>query len=501
MKKNWIILLLVPLLLAACGESNKFQEKVSKDLSVYWDTITPLANPDKGWYHHLLDGGVEIYDIKDQSVLEQFPGMDHMYLRIAWSYFEPREGEYDWSIIDKIIDEYVPKGYGISFRITSKETGTYPGSVGQEFDGVQYATPKWVRDAGAKGTVTEMWGIKSWTPVWDDPVYLQKLDNFHRAFAERYDNLPFVRYTDVGSVGDWGEGHTHFSTRIPPTLAEVKANMDVFHRNYKSTLVVVTDDLLYYGKSNDDANELFNYARSLGFTFRDDSPLVDWYIQHNADTWSVSHPHFFEKAHPHRPIIYELQHYPIVKREGNWLGENGEEKLPGKDFSGADLFRGSLKLIRATYIGYQGYMEDWYRDNPKLTGELLNMCGYWFFPNSVTYNNRASSGEPFEFSIEWLNKGVARAYNNYLLWVKLESADQQIFQLENASTESWLPDHVVSEQYKINLPEALPEGQYKVKLKLTTAGEDRRDVQLGLQNQIKDSDGFHELFTIHITSK
>jgi hypothetical protein len=494
-------LLFLTLVFFYCQEKNDGQS-ISKDLTSDWDTITPLANPHKGWYHHLLDNGVNKYAIQDKNLLEQFPGMDHMYLRLAWSYLEPKEGVFDWSRIDEVIEEYVPKGYGISFRISCKETGRYPNSVGQEFEGVQYATPKWVKDAGAKGTVVEARGTKSWTPVWDDPVFLEKLDNFHKAFAERYDERPYVRYTDVGSIGDWGEGHTSSSTNVPPTVAEVKANMDLHHRHYKNTLVVVTDDLLYFGKSKEDANELLNYALSLGFTLRDDSPLVDWYVDTYGETFSVSHPHFFEKSYPFAPIIYELQHYGSVKRDGNWLGENGEEKIPNKDFSGADLFRESLKILRATYIGYHGYLEEWYNDNPKLTGELLNMCGYWFFPKSVDYPELVN-GNSLNFSINWVNKGVAPAYNKYLLWVKLEGK-QDSYQLlaEDSDPLKWFPATTVQETYKLDLPVDLISGDYKVKIKLTTTDKDnKKDVLLGLSNELRDTDGYYDLFSLTINGK
>ena len=76
--------------------------------------------------------------------------MDHLYLRLAWSYLEPEEGVFDWSRIDEVVEKYVPLGYGISFRITCKETGTYPGSVGQQKNDVMYATPVWVEKAGQK---------------------------------------------------------------------------------------------------------------------------------------------------------------------------------------------------------------------------------------------------------------------------------------------------------------------------------------------------------------
>lgn len=498
MVKKLSILVLLPFI-CACADKSLVRDKVSKDLSIYWDTITPLANPHKGWYHHLLDNAVSKYPIKDQQVFESFPGMDHLYLRLAWSYLEPEEGKFDWSRIDEVIEEYVPKGYGISFRITGKETGSYPYAVGQQQNGVNYATPIWVKNVGAQGTVTEAWNIKSWNPIWDDPIYLQKLDNFHKAFAARYDGQPYVRYTDVGSIGDWGEGHTSFSTKVPPTVAEVKANMDIYHKHYKSTLVAVTDDLLYYGKSKEEANQLLDYALSLGFTLRDDSPLVGWYVDQNRETFSVSHPHFFEKAYPTKPIILELQHYHMIKRDGNWLGENGEEEIPGKNISGADIFRGAIKTMRATYIGYHGYVEEWFSDNPQLTGELLNMCGYWFFPRRVHYFPEIGLEDEFVFSLEWQNKGVARAYNKYLLWVKLQGENnQQIVQLENASPDNWFPDSVVSEQYKIELPEKIGQGEYKVKIKMTTAGAEKRVVLLGLQNRIKDDEGFFELFSIEV---
>ncbi len=57
------------------------------------------------------------------ALFESFPGMDHLYIRLAWSFLEPKEGHYDWHLIDEIVDDFVPKGYGISFAITSKETG------------------------------------------------------------------------------------------------------------------------------------------------------------------------------------------------------------------------------------------------------------------------------------------------------------------------------------------------------------------------------------------
>lgn len=445
----------------------KSKEGITTDLRDRWDTIRPLANPGKGWYHHLLDNGIDKYQISDDSVFMTFPGMDHLYLRLAWAYLEPEEGRYDWSHIDTVVEKYIPLGYGISFRITCKETGPAPGSVPREIDGIRYATPYWVKEAGAKGIDRPGHGSPSWTPQWNDPVFLEKLDNFHKAFAERYDGKPWVRYIDVGSIGEWGEGHTHFSTRIPPTADEVKTHMQLHLKHYKNTTLVVTDDLLYWNKPTDEVQELLEFALSNGFSLRDDSPLVDWYIDNNLDTWSVSHPHFFEDVYPTRPVVFELQHYGHVKKDGNWKGRNGEEILQAYGVSGAEIFRNAMQLIRPTYIGYHGYAEEWLNDNPQLTNELLNLCGYWYFP--VSFKISEIKNMKLAFSINWLNKGVAPAYDTFTLkgkLIPLDSLKNPIhFELDDSGNRKWKPGEVVVTDYITTFSER-PEGNYKLGIQL-----------------------------------
>ena len=70
--------------------------------------------------------------------------MDHLYIRLAWAYLEPKEGQFDWAVIDRIIEKWTAHGLGIAFRISCKETST--DRIEQQF-----ATPRWVMEAGAKG--------------------------------------------------------------------------------------------------------------------------------------------------------------------------------------------------------------------------------------------------------------------------------------------------------------------------------------------------------------
>ena len=486
-------------LLTACSPPKPSLQTV--DFKVNWDTIRVLKNPNKGWYHHLLDNGVDKYPIKNDSLFAAFPGMDHLYLRLAWSYLEPKEGIYDWHRIDEVVAKYVPLGYKISFRITSKETGNYPGTVGQELDGVQYATPVWVMQAGAKGTVPKGYGDKSWTPVWDDPIYLEKLDNFQRAFADRYDGKTWVSYIDIGSIGEWGEGHTHFSTKVPPSVAEVKANIDVYLKNFKKSQLVVTDDLLYYGKQDADVKTLYEYATANGISLRDDSPLVDWYLQNNLNTWSVSHPQFYDPLYLTKPIVFELQHYGMVKKDGNWLGKNGAEKIAKYGYSGADVMRRAIETMHATYIGYHGYAEEWLADNPDLTNELANRCGYWYFPVSANFSPILKLGKN-EISIEWLNKGVALAYHQFDMILRFESITSgNSFETApmNSNNLEWLPGIAKTEKYSLEIPSDVKVGQYLLKIKLINpSAGNPENVQIGLKPELIDSNRFAEIGKIQI---
>jgi len=473
-----------------------FVQAQKTDLTAKWDSVRPLANPDKGWYHHMLDNGIGKYGLKDESELKSFPGMDHLYIRLAWAYLEPEEGKFNWSYIDDIVKKYVPLGYGISFRISCKETGGKPNSVPEEVNGVFYATPSWVEKAGARGVVPTQYGSRSWTPDWDDPVFLEKLDNFHRAFAARYDGKPWIRYIDVGSIGEWGEGHTYFSTRIPPSVEEVKANMDIYLKNYKKTQLVVTDDLLYYSKSDKDVKILYDYAVANGFTLRDDSPMVKSYVENMIKTWSVSHPQFYTPLYLKKPIILESEHYPTVKKNGLWLGKNGRDTIPSVGYSGAKIFREAIKLEHATYIGFHGYATEYLSDNPDLAVEMLNLCGYWYFPKSVTVNKVTKSS--INFGIEWLNRGVAPAYSVYPLKGKLTNIKKPgkpvYFNIQDSGNKNWLPDVPFNETYSTEFKEKL-KGTYRISIKLFDSRSGRQ-VEIGLKEELRDSEGFYSIAEI-----
>src|ERR1039458_4687769 len=206
------------------------------------DTGAALVNPGMGWQFHHYDNNIRSYGVNldPSDTVDEFPGLSSIYLRLAWSFIEPEEGKFNWSIVDTPAARWIAKGKQVAFRFTCAE-------------GSPYATPEWVRKAGAKGNLVNPGrGVspdgRLWEPDFDDPIFLEKLDHFLAAAAARYDGNPEVAFIDVGSFGTWGEGHTYSGSLLPYSAATIRRHIDLYKKNFKHTLLVANDDLSNQGR-------------------------------------------------------------------------------------------------------------------------------------------------------------------------------------------------------------------------------------------------------------
>ena len=481
--------------------SYNIKDTKATDLRPYWDEKVVLINPHKGFYHHYLDNRLTHYLPQSDSEIEQIPGMDHIYLRLGWSYLEPQEGQFNWKLIDDLIDKWVKKGYGISLRISCKELQTEfsselvkktPYTARQLAKFQSFATPEWVKNAGANGKLLSKIRnpIPIWEPDYDDPIFLEKLENFITEFAKRYDGKPWLRYVDIGSYGSWGEGHNWPVTNIEDNTEVRIKHINVYLRHFTKTQLVITDDFVY--KSKDGYDKLLQYIVENGITFRDDSILVKYYVDKNRTTYSVSHPQFYQRVYQNRPVVLELQHYSAIKRDKNWLGKNGEQR-------GANILRGALQTTKTTYLGYHGDAQEWFSENPSLTKELANRVGYWYFPIYISYNPQVSRNNRETIRLLWVNRGVAPAYHPYNLVLRLENSSNSAEQTYHTENTTWLSGEKVLQQEQFTIHQSLPPGTYNVKIKLIYK-PDNRDVLLGLSNSLKDKNNFYTVGKIIINS-
>ncbi len=472
---------------------------VARNLTALHDVTRVLVNPHKGWYHHYPDNHPDKYRIARDADLLEFPGMDHIYIRLAWAYLEPREGQFDWAMIDRIIEKWTAHGLGIAFRISCKETST--DRIEQ-----QYATPHWVKEAGAQGghyRAGEAVGPDGpWEPRFDDPIFLEKLDRFLAAFAARYDRQPWVRYVDIGSIGDWGEGHTWAGSRQTLSLAVRKLHVDLHRKHFKRAPLVISDDYVYALKDPSERDILHRHILASGISYRDDSIMVNGYFSGTSDRFTVRSPEFFADAFPRTPTVLELEHYGKVKQLGNWDArpESAAAKS-GRGKTGPDFFRGALELLHATYIGYHGDARAWLDDNPALTRELLNRCGYWLFPMSLELPSMLVAGTvaPIRLTID--NRGVAPPYQPYELRLKLSSDRASWAAVVGRADRTWLPGAPVVVLHQLALPADLESGRYAVSLGLfDVSSRTDRPVEFALQAALRQPEGYYRVAEVEVSS-
>jgi hypothetical protein len=452
------------------------------DLRPLWDTERVLRNPYKGWYHHYYDNGTRNYRLSSDDDLDRFPGMDHLYIRLSWAHFEAEEGRYNWSWIDDVKDHWTPKGYGISLRISTCETGE------------AHATPEWVIAAGAKGAMFKAYRQEVWVPDYGDPVFLAKLDHFVGELARRYDGQPWLRYVDIG-LGTWGEGHNFpmFDKAIP--MEVVKRHIDIYRAYFRRSVLVLSDDAVHvHGRKPEEEQELKEYATAKGISWRDDS-ILTWPGLHNwPDQFNVARPELFGSAWRKFPTVLETSHYHEALRDGAY------KPTKSGSIRAYDDLRGAIQLTHATYLGYHGDARKWLSDHPDLAKELANKLGYWYFPKSVSLPQRFIAARENTIHITWEDRGTAPAYQRFTLRAQLTgNGGKIILSLEESNNLTWMPGAEDSERYSARIPGGTPTGRYTFSVSLLdTSVSPERIIELGLKEALRGPNGFYRLCDLEI---
>ena len=350
------------------------------------DTGEALVNPDMGWTMHFYSNIPKNYgsQLEPADTLDDFPGLSTVYLRVPWAYVEPREGQFNWALLDTPAQRWIAQGKKIALRISCSESW------------LKFATPEWVKDAGAKGVFFQFGkGPQEDGPLWDpdfgDPVFLQKLENFLQAMAARYDGNPAVAFLDIGSYGMWGEGHTMGSSRVPEERAEsiVRQHIDLHVRLFPRTRLCISDDVAGHSKPGRHF-PLMDYALSKGVSMRDDSICV----QPPPRSWY--HAEMAQEFWPKLPVILEHEHYGASQQRNAW----GDGSLLVK----------SVEEYHASYMSIHWWPRILLEENRGMIDQINRRLGYRLQLRELSWPASAKIGHPFSVAWRWANAGVAPCY-------------------------------------------------------------------------------------------
>ncbi|MFC2075523.1 DUF4832 domain-containing protein [candidate division KSB1 bacterium] len=368
-----LILLLVALCLSIASAQ---EERITVSPA---DNGTVLNNPGMGWVFHYYDNNVRRYgrQLEPSDTLDDYPGLNVIYLRLAWAFIEPEEGRFNWSVVDAPAQRWIDKGKQVAFRFSCFESG------------LEYATPKWVQEAGAKGQNIERWNTNPWEPDYLDPIFLEKLENFLAAAAARYDGNPEVAFIDVGSVGVWGEGWGGGRNYAGARDNMIKKHIDLHLKYFKNTLLAANDDLCHktpHGSIHDRQMH-FPYPLEKGLTFRDDSILVDG----AGDEYY--HVIMAQPFWPKVPVIIESEHYGSSVKKGNW--------------GDGSMYLQSIEDHHGSYASIHWYAREFYEKNRAIVDKINMRLGYRLQLVEASWPQVIKGSEPWPFRAQWRNSGVA----------------------------------------------------------------------------------------------
>jgi hypothetical protein len=348
------------------------------------DNGQALVNPDMGWTMHFYSNIITNYGSKLEpaDTLDDFPGLSTVYLRLPWSFLEPSEGQYDWSVLDTPAQRWIAKGKRVALRISCCESW------------MRYATPEWVQQAGAKGhNFTVGKGVDEngpfWEPVYDDPVFLDKLERFLSVLAKHYDGNPHVAFIDVGSYGVWGEGHCWASTKLEIDDAVKQQHIDLYVKHFPRTLLAVSDDFI--GPGNRVAHHpLTDRMLAQGVTLRDDSICV----QPPPNSWF--HAELAQSFWPKLPVVLEHEHYGPSVQRGAW--------------GDGSLLAQAVEEYHASYMSIHWWPREFLEANRAVIGRINQRLGYRLQLRKLSWPRQITLGQPFTVEATWANAGVAPCY-------------------------------------------------------------------------------------------
>jgi len=343
-----------------------------------------LVNPGKGWS---ASGPAQRHPDEVLRVV----GMGVR--RFNWSQIEPAEGQFNWQPIEEFLDGWARLGKVCNIGVMGANSHSKD----------PFVTPKWVFDAGAAYRLFELKAVERRTagvpgtkavPVFDDPVFLEKLGAFLKALAAKYDGDPRIAVLDIRSYGNWGEGHMHpfGGPEIAPDQfrRHVQMHLDAFH---KTTLCLSRN--AHLGKTMP-----FDAVIRWAITEHHVAPRRDG-ICGNSDGRETA------LALGIAPAVFELfGDYDFLKERGWW---SGAKDARGCGFALAECVEnGAPTWVDLGRGGQPGLRL--IRENRPLVERLTNRIGYHFLLQEAAYPKVLRRHDAANIVCTWLNQGVAPIY-------------------------------------------------------------------------------------------
>jgi hypothetical protein len=384
-----------------------------------------LKNPMTGWVLYtglgdgLRDDFWEVYDNYPTSEgnVKVSDYASVLYIRAAWTYFNPEEGVYVWEQpasaskyarrFHMLVDGAKERGLKLAFTF-----------ICDSQDKHDNFTPNYVREAGAKGFMTTTGSVQVWSPYCDDPIFQKKYTAFLQAFAKKYNDPDITMFMSGFGLGKWGESHTvNYSTgNATPREAVVDWVSDAYLQAFTKVPCVINyhrclmDTKSFSDSDTDVSARILDKLVAKGYSLRHDAYGMKGYYKDWERNYALANRF-------NRPLI----------AEGGWVESSHGGSIKGDGYADhGEVRRGEYNEAKNTYVNmmdfrYSNSMTSgetwrWFNNCFDLVKEFISEGGYRLYPDKISLPKSVSGNGTATMVHRWSNLGWGYCPTNIPQW-------------------------------------------------------------------------------------
>ena len=373
-----------------------------------------------------------------------YPDCSVVYIRVLWKEFEPKECEYNYALIEEILQKARENGQTLMFRLMQHST--------RESDDV----PDWLKEkipCPARPTGMRVKDCPS------DPKFLYYFGRAIRAFGERFDKDPNLAFMDISLPGAWGEG-SHVDLFTEEQLANF---VDIYTDVFKNTLLIGQTCIPWLVAHSNKKTSMGWRADCIGrpdLTYEMLPPKVE----KMGDIWKKGH------------VSFEAYW---------WLGEWQRQ--------GWDLDK-IIQILQSWHVSTFNAKSlpiplEW-KDK---IDEWVAKMGYHFVIDEIETLANVKRGKKLSVRIVIDNVGVAPIYRKLPLYIRIKNETFEKSFETGVDIRKWIQGKY-EEKIILTIPEEIPKGGYE--LQIGIGGKDVPSVVFAT-NAVQDG-AYSVLMTLNI---
>ena len=343
-----------------------------------------------------------------------YPDTTIAYIRLLWKEFEPERKQYNYELIEDILDTAKAHNQTVAFRLMAHST--------RAIDDVPY----WLKEMIPCPERPDGMRVKD-SPT--DPLFLELFGEAIRAFGERFDSNPVLDTVDICLPGSWGEGH---KLELYPD-EDIQKLFDIHTEVFKETRLIAQ-------LARPDLAKRASAVVPVGL--RGDGMGEPWHVyckygkefSQFSDAWKTG------------PISFEAYW---------WLGE---WQRKGWDID--EIIQTTLNWHISSFNAKSLPVPYEWKEK---VDYWVSKMGYHFALDYFKYSNEAQGGDELVIKIGIDNIGVAPIYRKLPLHIRLINTENEYDFITDVDVTSWLPGKT-AEKLSIMLPEDIKSGEYDIEM-------------------------------------